>query len=74
MKVQIGDLAQILDKEGVPEVDPYLVIGGCDGFGNLHCQNLVTGAEWTCHWRHLRPLTKENIEEAHRIHEARRNE
>jgi hypothetical protein len=71
MKVQVGDLVQILDKAGVPEVDPYLVIGGCK-YGNIKCRNLVTGTEWTSHWKHVRPLTEENIEEAHRILEDRK--
>ena len=78
MKVQIGDLVQILDKAGVYhglwQVDPYLVIGGCDGFGNLHCQNLVTGSERTAHWKHLRPLKEENIEEARRSFENRKKQ
>ena len=75
MKIQIGDLVQILDKWGVAEVDPYLVIGDGDSFGNLHCRNLVTGVEYSiADWRYLRPLTEENIEEAHRIHEATRKQ
>ena len=78
MKVQIGDLVQILDRTGVYQglwqVDPYLVIGDCDGFGNLHCRNLVTGSEWTAHWKHLRPLKEENVEEAHRTLEARKKQ
>ena len=78
MKVQIGDLVQILDKTGVYrdlwQVDPYLVIGDCDGFGNLHCRNLVTGSERAAHWKHLRPLKEENIEEARRSLEDRKKQ
>ena len=69
MKVQVGDLVQ-LSQQGLFQLDPYLVVESCK-YGNIKCRNLITGGEWTIHWKHVRPLTEENIEEAHRIHEAR---
>ena len=72
MKVQIGDLVQLQHQgyQGLWKIDPYLVVK-VSSSRNIKCRNLATGGEWTIHQKYIRPLTEENIEEAHRIHEAR---
>jgi hypothetical protein len=72
MKIQIGDLVQ-LSQQGLFQLDPYLVVEGCK-YGNIKCRNLITGGEWTIHWKDVRPLTEENIEEARRSLEDRKKQ
>ena len=73
MKVQVGDLVQLQHQgyQGSWQIDPYLVVKVYSS-RNIKCCNLATGGEWTINQKYIRPLTEENIEEAHRTLEDRK--
>ena len=75
MKVQIGDLVQILDRTGVYQglwlPDPYIIVK-CGRY--IKCRSLKTATESNRLLREVRPLTEENIEEARRCFESRKKQ
>ena len=75
MKVQIGDLVQILDRTGAYQglwlPDPYIIV---ERSRYIKCRSLKTDTTTNRLLREVRPLTEENIEEAHRNLEARKKQ
>ena len=71
MREQIGDLVQVYH-QGLFQLDPYLLVEIIHDRWQVKCLNLVTGETWITSRECIRPLTEENIEEAHRTLEARK--
>tara|TARA_R100000030_G_scaffold96083_1_gene83971 strand:- start:380 stop:646 length:267 start_codon:yes stop_codon:yes gene_type:complete len=75
MKVQIGDLVQILDRTGVYQglwlPDPYIIV---ESSRYIKCRSLKTGTDANRLLYEVRLFTEENIEEAHRSFEDRKKQ
>lgn len=75
MKVQIGDLVQILDRTGVYQglwlPDPYIIV---ERSRYIKCRSLKTDTTASRLLWEVRPLTEENIEEARRSLEDRKKQ
>jgi hypothetical protein len=75
MKVQIGDLVQILDRTGVYQglwlPDPYIIV---ERSRYIKCRSLKTNSKTNRLLWEVRPFTEENIEEASRSFEDRKKQ